>query len=65
MTNEERKTKILELAEKKYILNESLDLHEEAILNSSISNVDKTADKKHQVHIDEIEEERIKKISNL
>tara|TARA_R110001632_G_scaffold138808_1_gene254538 strand:+ start:833 stop:1081 length:249 start_codon:yes stop_codon:yes gene_type:complete len=65
MTNEERQTKILELAEKKYILNESLNLHEESILNSSIKNVDETKHKQHQIHIDEIEEERIKKINSL
>jgi hypothetical protein len=44
MTNEEREAKIIELAEKKYILNESLNLHEEAILNSSIKNVNKEVD---------------------
>tara|TARA_R110000772_G_scaffold253519_1_gene369208 strand:+ start:43 stop:270 length:228 start_codon:yes stop_codon:yes gene_type:complete len=44
MTNEEREVKIIELAEKKYILNESLNLHEEAILNSSIKNVNKEVD---------------------
>jgi hypothetical protein len=53
MTNEEREAKIIELAEKKYILNESLNLHEEAILNSSIKNVNKEVDLETRRALDE------------
>jgi hypothetical protein len=64
MTNEEREAKIIELAEKKYILNESLNLHEEAILNSSIKNVNKEVDletrRASDEYIDEVNKQQNK-----
>ena len=64
MTNEEREVKIIELAEKKYILNESLNLHEEAILNSSIKNVNKEVDletrRASDEYIDEVNKQQNK-----
>ena len=64
MTNEEREVKIIELAEKKYILNESLNLHEEAILNSSIKNVNKEVDletrRASDEYIDEVNRQKNK-----
>ena len=65
LTNKQKEAKIIELFIKKKFNNEQLNYIEELMIKSPVKLVDKTADKKHQVHIDEIEEERIKKISNL
>ena len=65
LTNKQKEAKIIELFIKKKFNNEQLNYIEEIIIKSPVKLVDKTADKEHQKHVDEIEEKRIKEINSL
>tara|TARA_R110000782_G_scaffold237438_1_gene323926 strand:+ start:161 stop:421 length:261 start_codon:yes stop_codon:yes gene_type:complete len=65
LTNKQKEAKIIELFIKKKFNNEQLNYIEELIIKSPVKLVDKTADKEHQKHVDDIEEKRIKEINSL